>query len=167
MQIKYMRSLVEPGEAVGLLASQGVGEPSTQMTLNTFHFAGHGAANVTLGIPRLREIVMTASQKPKTPSMSMQVRAGISQEDIDRFCKRASKLTFVPSLSKRVAVTEKLVSNGDARRRLYTIEIFLFPREEYEAEYDTDPMEVLACFAVQFPLVLKKEMTCGIEEVGR
>ncbi|KAJ4463271.1 hypothetical protein C8R41DRAFT_940921 [Lentinula lateritia] len=41
MHVKYMRSLVEPGEAVGLLASQGVGEPSTQMTLNTFHFAGH------------------------------------------------------------------------------------------------------------------------------
>jgi len=38
-----MRSLVEPGEAVGLLASQGVGEPSTQMTLNTFHLAGVGA----------------------------------------------------------------------------------------------------------------------------
>ncbi|OBZ76821.1 DNA-directed RNA polymerase I subunit rpa1 [Grifola frondosa] len=73
MEVKYMRSLVEPGEAVGLLASQGVGEPSTQMTLNTFHFAGHGAANVTLGIPRLREIVMTASTKPKTPSMTMKL----------------------------------------------------------------------------------------------
>ncbi|KAI3612276.1 dna-directed rna polymerase i subunit rpa1 [Moniliophthora roreri] len=164
MQIKYMRSLVEPGEAVGLLASQGVGEPSTQMTLNTFHFAGHGAANVTLGIPRLREIVMTASQKPKTPSMSMRVRADISQEDIDRFCKRASKLTL-SQVVERVAVTEKLVSNGDARRRLYTIEIFLFPREEYEAEYDTDPMEVLACFAVKFPLVLKKEMTAELKRL--
>ncbi|KAK7060450.1 hypothetical protein VNI00_001215 [Paramarasmius palmivorus] len=164
MQAKYMRSLVEPGEAVGLLASQGIGEPSTQMTLNTFHFAGHGAANVTLGIPRLREIVMTASQKPKTPSMSMHVRAGTSSEDIEKFCKRASKLTL-SQVVERVAVTEKLVSNGDARRRLYTIEIFLFPREEYEAEYDTDPMEVLACFAVKFPLVLKKEMTAEMKRL--
>lgn len=41
---RYMRSLVEPGEAVGLLASQGVGEPSTQMTLNTFHLAGENFA---------------------------------------------------------------------------------------------------------------------------
>lgn len=38
-----MHSLVEPGEAVGLLAAQSIGEPSTQMTLNTFHFAGFGA----------------------------------------------------------------------------------------------------------------------------
>ena len=50
MQLKYMRSLINPGEAVGIIASQSIGEPSTQMTLNTFHFAGHGAANVTLGI---------------------------------------------------------------------------------------------------------------------
>ncbi len=48
------RSLAAPGEAVGVLAAQSVGEPSTQMTLNTFHMAGRGEANVTLGIPRLR-----------------------------------------------------------------------------------------------------------------
>ncbi|RKO90746.1 hypothetical protein BDK51DRAFT_13633, partial [Blyttiomyces helicus] len=46
MQLKYMNSLVEPGEAVGLLAAQSIGEPSTQMTLNTFHFAGFGAVSV-------------------------------------------------------------------------------------------------------------------------
>jgi DNA-directed RNA polymerase I subunit RPA1 len=40
MELKYMRSLAEPGEAVGVLAAQSVGEPSTQMTLNTFHMAG-------------------------------------------------------------------------------------------------------------------------------
>ena len=39
---------------MGVLAAQSVGEPSTQMTLNTFHMAGRGEANVTLGIPRLR-----------------------------------------------------------------------------------------------------------------
>lgn len=48
----YQRSLCDPGENVGLLAAQSVGEPSTQMTLNTFHFAGRGEMNVTLGIPR-------------------------------------------------------------------------------------------------------------------
>ncbi|KAG7096730.1 hypothetical protein E1B28_004143 [Marasmius oreades] len=164
MHVKYMKSLVEPGEAVGLLASQGVGEPSTQMTLNTFHFAGHGAANVTLGIPRLREIVMTASQKPKTPSMTMRLRAGTLQEDVDRFCKRATKLTL-SQIIERIAVTEKLQTNGDARRRLYTVEIFFFPREEYEAEYDTDPTEVLSSFGVKFPLTLKKEITAELKRV--
>jgi len=48
----YQHSLCEPGDDVGLLAAQSVGEPSTQMTLNTFHFAGRGEMNVTLGIPR-------------------------------------------------------------------------------------------------------------------
>lgn len=63
-----MRCRVDPGENVGLLAAQSIGEPSTQMTLNTFHFAGRGEMNVTLGIPRLREILMTASNDIKTPN---------------------------------------------------------------------------------------------------
>lgn len=67
----YLKMLAEPGEAVGLLAAQSIGEPSTQMTLNTFHFAGRGEMNVTLGIPRLREILMTASAKIGTPSMDL------------------------------------------------------------------------------------------------
>ncbi|KAF1745324.1 LOW QUALITY PROTEIN: hypothetical protein MXB_5277 [Myxobolus squamalis] len=54
MLLKYIRCLCPPGEAVGVLSAQSVGEPSTQMTLNTFHFAGRGDVNVTLGIPRLR-----------------------------------------------------------------------------------------------------------------
>lgn len=65
MWVKYMRCLAAPGETVGSIAAQSVGEPSTQMTLNTFHLAGHGGANVTLGIPRLREIIMTAAKNLK------------------------------------------------------------------------------------------------------
>ena len=68
---KYLVSLEQPGEAVGLLAAQSVGEPSTQMTLNTFHHAGRGEANVTLGIPRMREIIMVASKHPSTPLMTL------------------------------------------------------------------------------------------------
>ena len=48
------RSLAAPGEAVGVLAAQSVGEPSTQMTLNTFQMAGRGEVNVILVSPRLR-----------------------------------------------------------------------------------------------------------------
>ena len=57
---RYMRALVAPGEGVGILAGQSIGEPSTQMTLNTFHMAGRGEANVTLGIPPL---LMTAAKQ--------------------------------------------------------------------------------------------------------
>ncbi|KAG6916710.1 hypothetical protein DXG01_005659 [Tephrocybe rancida] len=157
MNVKYMRSLIDPGEAVGLLASQGVGEPSTQMTLNTFHFAGHGAANVTLGIPRLREIVMTASQKPKTPSMTMKVRPGTDADDIDIFCKRASQVKL-SQIVDSVSVKEQMKVEGDARRTQFTIDLKFFPKEEYVAEYDTDPLEILAAFATRFPLTLKKEI---------
>ncbi|KAF7292328.1 DNA-directed RNA polymerase subunit [Mycena chlorophos] len=164
MNVKYMRSLVEPGEAVGLLASQGVGEPSTQMTLNTFHFAGHGAANVTLGIPRLREIVMTASQKPKTPSMTMVVRRDASTTDVATFCKRASKVTLA-QVVQNVTVRERLTVEGDARRTQFTVDLTLFPPEEYRDEYDLEPAEILACFAAKFPGRLKKEMQSEMKKL--
>ncbi|VDN11632.1 unnamed protein product [Dibothriocephalus latus] len=64
---KIIQGQVPPGDPVGLLAAQSVGEPSTQMTLNTFHFAGRGEMNVTLGIPRLREILMAGSAVVKLP----------------------------------------------------------------------------------------------------
>lgn len=48
----------QPGEMVGALAAQSLGEPATQMTLNTFHFAGVSSKNVTLGVPRLKVITL-------------------------------------------------------------------------------------------------------------
>uniref|UniRef100_A0A1X7SPA9 DNA-directed RNA polymerase n=1 Tax=Amphimedon queenslandica TaxID=400682 RepID=A0A1X7SPA9_AMPQE len=57
-QFKCLRAVAEPGEPVGLLAAQSIGEPSTQMTLNTFHFTSREEMNVTLGIPCLREILL-------------------------------------------------------------------------------------------------------------
>ncbi|KAA0150913.1 hypothetical protein FNF28_07204 [Cafeteria roenbergensis] len=78
MRLKAARALADPGEPVGVLAAQSVGEPSTQMTLNTFHLAGHGGVNVTLGIPRLREIVMTASTNIKTPAMTLPILGAAS-----------------------------------------------------------------------------------------
>ncbi|KAI1298257.1 DNA-directed RNA polymerase II largest subunit [Xylaria venustula] len=65
---KFRRSMVNPGEMVGVLAAQSIGEPATQMTLNTFHFTGIASKNVTLGVPRLKEILNVASNI-KTPSM--------------------------------------------------------------------------------------------------
>lgn len=55
---------------VGSIGAQSMGEPATQMTLNTFHFAGVSAKNVTLGVPRLKEIINVA-KNIKTPSMKI------------------------------------------------------------------------------------------------
>lgn len=54
---EYMQSISEPGECVGLVGAESIGEPGTQMTLNTFHFAGVSEMNVTTGLPRLIEIL--------------------------------------------------------------------------------------------------------------
>jgi DNA-directed RNA polymerase I subunit RPA1 len=83
-----MTSLAVPGEPVGLLAAQSIGEPSTQMTLNTFHFAGRGEMNVTLGIPRLREILMMASKNIKTPSMEIPFLKQSTERKLERIADK-------------------------------------------------------------------------------
>ncbi|KAH3667906.1 hypothetical protein WICMUC_005184 [Wickerhamomyces mucosus] len=64
--LKYSRAKVEPGTAVGAIGAQSIGEPGTQMTLKTFHFAGVASMNVTLGVPRIKEII-NASKVISTP----------------------------------------------------------------------------------------------------
>ncbi|CAO1605630.1 MAG: hypothetical protein LQ349_002017 [Xanthoria aureola] len=70
IESKFCRAAVNPGEMVGVLAAQSIGEPATQMTLNTFHFAGVASKNVTLGVPRLKEILNVAKDI-KTPTMTV------------------------------------------------------------------------------------------------
>ena len=65
-----MQATAYPGEMIGTVAAQSIGEPTTQMTLNTFHFAGVSAKNVTLGVPRLTEII-NISKNIKTPSLTV------------------------------------------------------------------------------------------------
>ncbi|KAF2770180.1 beta and beta-prime subunits of DNA dependent RNA-polymerase [Teratosphaeria nubilosa] len=67
---RFSRALASPGEMVGVLAAQSIGEPATQMTLNTFHLAGVTAKTTTKGVPRLKEILNVA-ENLKTPSMKV------------------------------------------------------------------------------------------------
>ncbi|KAF8580902.1 beta and beta-prime subunits of DNA dependent RNA-polymerase [Ramaria rubella] len=164
MNVRYLRSLVDPGEAVGLLASQGVGEPSTQMTLNTFHLAGHGAANVTLGIPRLREIVMTASTKPKTPNMTLPVVDHAHADELEDFCKRATRLTL-SQLVEKVLVKERLCIKSGVRTKEYTVNICFFPVDEYQKEYHITPAEVLDCFGTRFAPILRREIILELKRL--
>ena len=69
--LAYKKSIVSPGEMVGMIAAQSIGEPTTQMTLNTFHFAGVASkSNVTRGVPRIEEI-LSLSENPKNPSCTI------------------------------------------------------------------------------------------------
>ena len=68
---QYKQSIVNPGEMVGIIAAQSIGEPTTQLTLNTFHFAGVASkSNVTRGVPRIEEI-LALSENPKNPSCTI------------------------------------------------------------------------------------------------
>lgn len=70
---EYNRTRIEACEAVGIVAAQSIGEPGTQMTMRTFHYAGVAEINVTLGLPRLIEI-MDARREPSTPTMTIHLK---------------------------------------------------------------------------------------------
>ena len=76
---EYKLTRIEPCEAVGVVAAQSIGEPGTQMTMRTFHYAGVAEINVTLGLPRLIEI-MDARKEPSTPTMTIHLREGYSTD---------------------------------------------------------------------------------------
>eukprot|EP00178_Gracilaria_changii_P002976 TRINITY_DN1436_c0_g1_i1.p1 TRINITY_DN1436_c0_g1~~TRINITY_DN1436_c0_g1_i1.p1 ORF type:complete len:1836 (-),score=205.39 TRINITY_DN1436_c0_g1_i1:2057-7564(-) len=83
IESRFMTSRVAPGENIGAIAAQSIGEPATQMTLNTFHYAGVSAKNVTLGVPRLKEII-NVSKNTKTPSLTVYLKDGMDRDNSKR-----------------------------------------------------------------------------------
>ena len=72
--LKYKQAIVHPGEMVGVIAGQSIGEPTTQLTLNTFHLSGVASkSNVTRGVPRIEEI-LRLTKNPKNPSLTVHMR---------------------------------------------------------------------------------------------
>ena len=70
---RYNKALITPGEAVGTIAAQSIGEPGTQMIMRTHHFAGVTELDVTLGLPRIIEI-FDARKTPATPAMTIYLK---------------------------------------------------------------------------------------------
>lgn len=91
----YERAGVENGEAVGTVAAQSVGEPGTQMTMRTFHYAGVAELNVTLGLPRLIEIV-DARKKISTPTMAIyfEEEYGTDEEFVRKIANQIGKIVL-------------------------------------------------------------------------
>ncbi|CAD6193798.1 unnamed protein product [Caenorhabditis auriculariae] len=131
MYWKGMRSMAEPGENVGLLAAQSIGEPSTQMTLNTFHFAGRGEMNVTLGIPRLREILMTASKNIATPSAQIAVIPGTPRERIDAIKQELDRV-YLKQVLKNFVLDERITLSASETMRKYILRMELLPSAKRE-----------------------------------
>ena len=81
------------------------------MTLNTFHMAGKADVNITLGIPRLRELIQTAPKSVKTPSMTIPFHKHITEEQADEFCKKL-KTVHLSDVITTISGENKLVANG-------------------------------------------------------
>ena len=98
---RFLRSAVHPGEMVGVIAAQSIGEPATQMTLNTFHFTGVSSKNVTLGVPRLKEILNIAANI-KTPSMLIMQNKDSSSRDAAKELRSRIEHTTLRSLTHSI-----------------------------------------------------------------
>ncbi|XP_069652305.1 DNA-directed RNA polymerase III subunit RPC1 isoform X2 [Haliaeetus albicilla] len=97
---KYMRAQMEPGSAVGALCAQSIGEPGTQMTLKTFHFAGVASMNITLGVPRIKEII-NASKAISTPIITAQLDKD-DDPDFARLVKGRIEKTLLGEISEYI-----------------------------------------------------------------
>ena len=103
--IEYLfeKSKISPGEMVGVIAAQSIGEPATQMTLNTFHFAGVSAkSNVTRGIPRLTEL-LHLSKNIKSPSSIIFLK--------DEFSSDRNKTQYVKNKLEYVGLKDVIKNN--------------------------------------------------------
>ncbi|KAF3853699.1 hypothetical protein F7725_014387 [Dissostichus mawsoni] len=97
---KYMRAQMEPGSAVGALCAQSIGEPGTQMTLKTFHFAGVASMNITLGVPRIKEII-NASKNISTPIITAHLDVD-EDADFARLVKGRIEKTLLGEISEYI-----------------------------------------------------------------
>lgn len=99
---RYNRAVTEPGTAVGAIAAQSIGEPGTQMTLKTFHFAGVASMNITQGVPRIVEII-NATKTISTPIITAELTNNCSMEFARQVKARIEKTTL-GELSSHVEV---------------------------------------------------------------
>jgi DNA-directed RNA polymerase II subunit RPB1 len=89
--LKYKQAIVHPGEMVGVIAGQSIGEPTTQLTLNTFHLAGVASkSNVTRGVPRIEEI-LRLTKNPKKASLTVFLKH-VDEEDMEKATKYANMI---------------------------------------------------------------------------
>ena len=115
---RYEEHMMDPNESAGIIAAQSIGEPGTQMTMRTFHYAGVAEINVTLGLPRLIEIV-DARRVPSTPMMTIYTvpEKRASQEEVKHIASEIemTKLIDVASLETDI-VNMKVVVRPDPRK---------------------------------------------------
>lgn len=135
--IEYQRCKVDATEAAGIVSAQSIGEPGTQMTMRTFHFAGVAEINVTLGLPRLIEIV-DARRQPSTPTMTI-----FLEDDVKADRKKAT------AIANQIETTT-LKDIADIQSDLANLEINVVPKLALMKDKDVEMTDVFeACQRVR------------------
>ncbi|CDR96734.1 DNA-DIRECTED RNA POLYMERASE III, putative [Babesia bigemina] len=116
----YQKAICVPGEAIGALGAQSIGEPGTQMTLKTFHFAGVASMNVTLGVPRIKEII-NAANTIQTPiievpllnnrdfGFALAVKARIEKTTLGQVCSNIKEIFAPTGVVLKITLNEPLI----------------------------------------------------------
>lgn len=124
--LRYKQAIVHPGEMVGVIAGQSIGEPTTQMTLNTFHLAGVASkSNVTRGVPRIEELLRLTSN-PKNPSLTIHLKP-LDETDRDKAIKLANMIEY----TKLVDLVKSIQICFDPNERSTFIETDRILLEQY------------------------------------
>ena len=158
--LKYLSSLIQPGESVGVLAAEAIGEPSTQMTLNTFHLAGHGGANVTLGIPRLREILMTSEKNIKTPIMTIPIISK-EKEEAQKLARKFENYKLIDVL-KEIKIKQGIVfhsqNSSTEKYRNYEVNMIMEHHKNIEEYFELKKEDIIIILKEQLIPILAKQI---------
>ena len=127
---QYNQHLMEPFEACGMVAAQSIGEPGTQMTMRTFHYAGVAEINVTLGLPRLIEIV-DARKDPSTPMMTVYL------EGVYRVNKEKAK-----EIANKIEVT-RLINIAEIETDISNMKVIVKPNLKAMERKDIDMNDLI------------------------
>ena len=156
---------------VGMVGAQSIGEPTTQMTLNTFHYAGVSSkSNVTRGVPRIEEI-LTLTKKPKNPSLTIYLREEDSF-DINESYKIASKIehTKLKNIIRKAEIYyepddyETLIDNDDLMMKQYAKltdvirECYGEEKDEVDEEEESDSLKIDWIIRIELDEILMLDM---------
>ncbi|OHT03727.1 DNA-directed RNA polymerase I subunit rpa1 [Tritrichomonas foetus] len=159
----YFKSVIHPGEVVGVIAAEAIGEPATQMTLNTFHLAGYGGANVTLGIPRLKEVLIVATRTPLTPTMTIPLKTE-SLEEVEKFVSIFKRVPLREAVSA-FTVAEDFHAKSETRRdRQITVSLHFIKDKLKEWNIDNDFQ--ISVLRSKFASTLKKRIAAVFKSTG-
>lgn len=155
---KYSRAKVEPGTAVGAIGAQSIGEPGTQMTLKTFHFAGVASMNITLGVPRIKEII-NASKTISTPIIN-----SVLVNDDDEIAARVVKGRIEKTLLEDIAFyIEDVYKNNMA---YLSIKVDLLTIEKLQLELTVESIARAICNAPKLKILAGDVSVSGKDRIN-